>query len=287
MPIIGRDTRKRTAVHLLRRERRNVELRKPSIIIMPINGVESLRARVAALDDPALDNPDFIGTTNADIARFVIVMSGIASKLNRGPVIEVDQLRCITPERADEIAQRCRLLRRLASMVPDVAHGPLRRDAQFWIGAGRSAPLPTSNRALSESYFTQGGLFTSTGVFHTTGMWRAYLDVGDDRGLFSRPFRAWKVRPHPDVRVVEIASAMQWVDFVRQHPLRRGPLLRPNWEDAARAYDAVHVTLQAIVAMQGLSFPIEEGVVEGDFWDVEQTRWLHWCFESIESRPCG
>jgi len=253
---------------------------------MPINGAESLCARVAALDDSALDNPGLIGTTNADIARFVIVMSGIASSLNRGQT-EVDQLRCVTPERADEIAQRCRLLRRLASMVPEIVHGPLRRDAQFWIGAGRSASLPTSNPALCESFFIQGGLFTSTGVFGTIGMWRAYLDVGDDSGLFSRPFRAWKVRPYPDVRVVEIASAIQWVDFVRQHPLRRGQLLRPNWEDAARVNDAVHVTLQAIAAMQGLLFRTEEGVVEGDFWDVEQTRWLHWCFESIEfRRPC-
>ncbi len=57
---------------------------------MSINGVEQLYARVAALDEPALDNPDAIGTTNADIARFVIVMSGIASRLNRGPLNEVD-----------------------------------------------------------------------------------------------------------------------------------------------------------------------------------------------------
>ncbi|MGH3993459.1 MAG: hypothetical protein ACRDSN_13480, partial [Pseudonocardiaceae bacterium] len=136
------------------------------------------------------------------------------------------------------------------------------------------------------------GLFTSTGVLGGHGMWRTYLDRNRWSTLHPLPWHTWRLTPRPDAVVHEISSAAQWVDFVRSYPLRRGALVYPDWPSAARDLDAVHVTLRAIAAIQGLRFPAGEfpadefpadgAAVAASYWDVESTFWLRWSFTAAE-----
>ncbi|MFF3712878.1 hypothetical protein [Streptomyces phaeochromogenes] len=42
----------------------------------------------------------------------------------------------------------------------------------------------------------------------------------------------------------------------------------------------MHVTLRAIVATQGLRFPVKGGATVPPYWDIESVLWLRWCFSS-------
>jgi hypothetical protein len=187
------------------------------------------------------------------------------------------------------------LLQRLSSVVPEVVTGPLRFDAQYWVATGKPSHVSPGHPELSEARFADAvsaevevstkpfgvGLFTSTGVLGGHGMWRTYLDLNEGSSLFPPPWHTWAVEAHPDAVVREIASARQWVDFVRSYPLRDGVLTYPNWRSVARDYDGVHMTLLAIAATQGLYFPVGQEITAPPYWDVESTLWLHWRFRSV------
>lgn len=64
-------------------------------------------------------------------------------------------------------------------------------------------------------------------------------------------------------------------------------MLYPDWRAVAQRYDAVHMTLRAIAATQGLLFPTDEGQIAPTFWDVESTFWLRWCFRSVRQVATG
>jgi hypothetical protein len=124
------------------------------------------------------------------------------------------------------------------------------------------------------------GLFTSTAVVETPGMWWFYLqDHGEPAdGLFRYPWRVWALTPARPVTVYEVTGARQWTELVATHPVRHGELVYPDWRSITRAYDAVHMTAQAVVATQGLRFRSPVGEIAAPFWDVESTLWLQWCF---------
>jgi len=86
------------------------------------------------------------------------------------------------------------------------------------------------------------------------------------------------MRVDDDIRVAEIVSATEWVEFVETYPRVDGDLLYPDWEKSANEFDAVHFTLPAIAAAQGYYFHTYRGIVPPVFWDVETTFWLRWCF---------
>jgi hypothetical protein len=123
------------------------------------------------------------------------------------------------------------------------------------------------------------GLFSSTGIGGTYGMWHLYLEATQS-SLFPQPWYVWRVRPRDDAQVLEISSATAWAEFVLAYPLQRDGLLCPDWNAAANVYDGVHVTLQAIIAMQGLSPRSGLGLLAPTFWDVESTLWLRWVFST-------
>ena len=58
--------------------------------------------------------------------------------------------------------------------------------------------------------------------------------------------------------------------------------LYPDWRSASRDYDAVHMTLQAIVATQGIYLRAGVRIVAPPSWDIESTLWLRWCFRGPE-----
>ena len=216
--------------------------------------------------------------------KFVCVMQSITSAAHvRGaPGVSFAE--------ADELMRRSRLLRRLTNDVPEIVAGPLRLDSQYWIGTEKPYRQDAVELTPQESAFvrlseatTKGpstkpfgvGLFTSTGnCLSAHGMWRLYLEGS----TVARHVWTIDINACPVVR--EVTAASDWVDFVLSHPRREGDLLFPDWIAVARHYDAVHMTLRAIAAVQGLCFPTEHGTVAPTYWDVESTLWLRWCFGS-------
>lgn len=198
---------------------------------------------------------------------------------------------------ADAAVSGCRLVGRLRAVVPEIVTGPVHLDAQYWIATGKPPHRPPAEPQLNESHFTDAtsavglpastkpfgvGLFTSTGVLGGHGMWRTYLDIHWGSTLFPLPWYTWAVRPHRSAVVHEIASAAQWADLARSYPRMEGELIYPDWRRVARDYDAVHMTLHAISATQGLDLHTDDGIVAAPYWDVESTLWLRWCFASAE-----
>jgi hypothetical protein len=244
------------------------------------DGLRELSRRVALLDDERGDPlvPD-------DLARFVSVIARITGTGDER------SLPTASPDEADELVAGCQLMRRLSAAAPEITAGPLRLDAQRWIATGKPSHVPPGHPAPSPAHFvgpgTAGsvrpaakpfglGLFTSTAAAGGHGAWRTYLDLHRGSSLFPLPWHTWAVEMEPAAAVREVASAADWVELVASHPLRAGGLTCPDWPSLARAYDGVHMTLRAIVATQGIAFPMNGGAVAAPYWDVESTLWLRW-----------
>lgn len=198
------------------------------------------------------------------------------------------------PEQVDEAIRESLLLQRVAAALPPLAVGPLDIDRQFWVIAERPQHLPARRGGPAVTRFEAprgylgggkpkyGGFFTSTGFSDSYGMWWYYL-IMNQGSLFPRPWQAWHIRPSDSARIHEIGNAMEWTQFVMTYPLDSDGALRPNWAAAARDHDAVHLTLTAVAATQGLSLRVADGVTAPTYWDVESTIWLNWVFvEAID-----
>lgn len=255
------------------------------------DGLAELAQRVAELDaEPS--NYQVLASTCIDLSHFLWVLGQSTST---GTPRDVRGLPCVSPMDADRILGESRLLARLTDVVPEIVTGPLRLDSQYWVGTGKPSFVPGGELAPRASAFlgvseaTAGeastkpfgvGLFTSTGALGTYGMWRLYLDLNRGSTLHPLPWHTWAVEPQGVANVHEITSASEWVGFVLAHPRREHGLLFPSWESVARRHDAVHMTLGAVGATQGLYFPTEQGIVAAPYWDMESTLWLRWCFRA-------
>lgn len=229
------------------------------------------------------------GNPTSDIAHFVSVISRFAGPGTPG---RPDRT-VVSPSDADALAAESALLRRIERVTPDIVAGPLSAAAQSWISTGKPSHRPPGEREPSERHFIPAfgadlppsakpfdvGMFTSTGV---PSMWRVYLDLHGDSALYPRPWWTWSVTAPPDVDVYEIDGAARWVDLVTCHPVRHDGLLYPDWAAIARRFDAVHITMRAIAAAQGMFFSAPDGPVVAPFWDVESTFWLRWRFTATE-----
>lgn len=245
--------------------------------------MDDLAQRVADLDDHVG------GSVGADIAHFVKVMAQVVSYGTK-PTAEAQRWQ---PGDADRELEDCRLLARLQSAAPEIVTGPLAGVKQFWISAEKPSGLPpgipTLDRehfrpveAAPHSYSTKPffvGLYTSTGFADSPqGMWRTYLDTETGTAIW----RIWALTPRRDASVLEIASAVDWCAFVDSAPAEHAGLVYPDWQAAARMYDAIHMTARAIVAVQGLQFDVPSGITAPTYWDVETTFWLRWCFSTCD-----
>ncbi|MCL4544825.1 MAG: hypothetical protein M1118_09575 [Chloroflexi bacterium] len=113
-------------------------------------------------------------------------------------------------------------------------------------------------------------------------MWRVFLEFGTEASLHSRPWSVWELQPEPPgAKVLEINSARAWCDFVQRYARVAGELVYPDWPGVACDFDAVHMSLAAIVATQGFNFPASPYVTAAAYWDVETTLWLRWRFTSV------
>jgi len=253
-----------------------------------IDGLADLEQRLTELDGEQYE-PE---TKGSDLAHFITVIELSISPQTRDINIKL----CVSAADADALVGTSRLMQRLLNTVPEIVTGPLRVNAQYWVGTGSMGCQPAGESPLSEARFIGAsdaspgmasakpfdvGLFTSTGALGTYGMWRTYLGLHENSSLHPRPWNTWAVEPRPGVIIREITSACDWVEFVLAHPMRHGDLLFPDWQAVVRKYDAVHMTLRAIAATQGLHFPTDQGIVATGYWDVESTLWLRWCFKDV------
>ena len=251
-----------------------------------MNGRDDLADRIVRLDRGP-DNPALIGSHHPDVIHFVRVMGGVTDTGSSQPTTSW------AASQADKLVAECALLDRVERIAPEIVDGPLSVGAQFWTGTGKPSHVPPGERRLSRSHFVPVsaniaastkpfgvGLFTSTGVSGGSSMWRAYLDRHEL--MFPLPWWTWSVAIEPDIAVYEISSAARWVELVSCWPVWHNGLRYPDWAAIAARYDAVHVTMRAIVAAQGLCFRTSSGPVAPPYWDVESTFWLRWRFASAE-----
>ncbi|MEU7555100.1 hypothetical protein AB0B01_22625 [Streptomyces sp. NPDC044571] len=246
-----------------------------------------LRRRVTQLDAAAHVTAD----TDQALRHFTSVMTGWTepetTALAGGPAV----LAASEVEEADEIADSCLLLGRLARDRESLVRGPLDRARQHWIGTSPHELAPHRQPALARERFTAPGrdpappsakpfhlgLYTSTAQPDGPGMWRMYLDLGSS--LHPRPWQTWQLPvTAPATDILEVGGAGDWVAFVGRYPLVHGDDVYPDWAKAARDFAAVHMTLRAIVAAQGFRIPVADGLAVAPYWDIESVLWLRWSF---------
>jgi hypothetical protein len=259
-----------------------------------MDGELYLKERVANLDrmpaDPRVNNfHEYRG-----LAQFITVLerADFESPSGSGGLAPI-----ISPAEADDLIGRCRLLTQLRHEHPQIASGPARTDFQYWTGTPAPLFLPPGRVGnevqLRESEFVKPrtgrspcttkpsgmGLYTSGGQETFRGMWRLYLDLNAGSTLFPYPWWTWHLQIRAHARIAEIASALAWTTFVERYPLREGGLVYPDWEAISADWDAVHMALDAVAAIQGLRFAVGLGTIAPAHWGIESTFWLRWCFE--------
>ncbi|WP_171166157.1 hypothetical protein [Streptomyces sp. I05A-00742] len=257
-----------------------------------------LRRRVAQLDAVA----DPTAGADAGLRHFTSVMTGWTepetTALAGGPAV----LAPSEAAEADEMADSCLLLGRLARDQECLVRGPLDRTRQHWIGTGPHELVPHRRSALDRERFVPPGgdpgqppstkpfhlgLYTSTARRDGPCMWRMYLDLGSS--LHPRPWQTWELSvTDPTAEVLGIGGAVDWAAFLGRYPLVRGDDVYPDWTKAARDFAGVHMTLRAIVAAQGFRIPVAGGLAAAPFWDIESVLWLRWCFAAprlVETTP--
>jgi hypothetical protein len=244
------------------------------------SAVELLRKRLRELD--AHDPPTGDGPSDRRLQHFVVVMSSFTeARMESECGSDV-----ASPDIADALIDGSVLLHSLTSDEPHLVRGPLRRDLQQWVGTGRRG-LAFPSEARSRD------VHTATATRCGPSMWRTYLNIHYEPSLHPLPWSTWQIEVDAGVPVLEVTSAREWTDFVERHPLRETLPVEPDWVSAAQDYAGVHLTLTAIAAAQGFSFPTSRGPTEPQYWDAESTRWLWRRFgtpvlvETTTERPSG
>jgi hypothetical protein len=208
---------------------------------------------------------------------------------------------------ADNLVTASVLLNDIAGYELSLIAGPLRADRQHWTAIaqdGESANVapgcPLAARFIVPSA-VEGrraaikpwdiGLYTSTAPSEGRSMWREYLELFLGSTLYPLPWHTWEMEIDvSNIRIAEIVSATKWVSFVDTYARTSDGLVYPDWVKVAQDFDAVHVTLPAIVAAQGFYFRTQRGIIPPAFWDVDATFWLRWRFsgarliETVDAR---
>lgn len=112
-------------------------------------------------------------------------------------------------------------------------------------------------------------------------MWRIYLDLDQNSALFLKPWHVWRLGTGANVQVRDITTAADWEELALRYPAFGGGLIYPDWKSIAEDWDAVHITLRAIAAIQGIRLRTPRGLLAPSYWDVETTFWLNWRFTSV------
>ena len=96
----------------------------------------------------------------------------------------------------------------------------------------------------------------------------------------------WRLGAQADVRVFEIDGPGAWHDLCVQYTARgEDGRLVPDWSAVARDFDAVHLSLGGLLTSEQVRIASVAGWSIHDKWDLEQTLWLHWRFETTDRLP--
>ena len=80
-------------------------------------------------------------------------------------------------------------------------------------------------------------------------MWETFLQLNRTSSLFPRRWTLWQLRIEPNTR-------------------------QTDWAAVATDYDAVHVTVDAVAAVQGSYFRADDDLVAPFYLDLDTTLWL-------------
>lgn len=257
---------------------------------MSLRAVEILRERVQELDGGHLPIVSF--TANSRLLHFTLIM---ASYTNTRISTDSQSKSVLAPVDADEIASTCGLLADIAQAEAELVNGPLDRTRQHWIKTNRRSTSPTAPSQPTRSQLIEVGqtnvpsakpfgvgFYTSTAATDGHSMWRTYLDSVRGSTLHPLPWYTWQLHADGSTRIAEIASAIEWTEFVGEYPREHAGMIYPDWYRIAQEFDGVHLTLRAILAIQGFAFPAACGLIAPSYWDVESVFWLRWCFTSVQ-----
>lgn len=253
--------------------------------------------RVKELDaEPSLARRWVCGADAEAESRVCILLAHFVDVMSRfpGALIEVDGSRdaIITATLADDIVSVSRLLGEIEGLAPSLVTGPIDRERQQWTSANRAT---SSEEPPTEAHFValrvyepaaikpvRGGLWTSTAAAAGRSMWRMYQEPWRKSVAWPAPWYAWALVVERGAKVAEITNAREWVEFVRTYSRPHDGLLYPQWAEVAAEWDGVHVTARAVAAIQGLNFSTPQGRIPPEFWDVETTFWVKWCFSDTQ-----
>jgi hypothetical protein len=260
------------------------------------DGVTELRGRVAALDSDVISGNSAAALASpgqnaiiGDTEKFIGVLDEVTSTgdHSRTPTVAAAD--------ADAVVATCQLIRRLGHAEPELVTAGIASHPQYWISSGKPPWVPAREPKLSPGHFVAvagltrprnvnlfgAGLYTSTGFQGTQGMWRLYLDLGHYSSTFLRPWYVWEVNSNTAARVYDLTTASQWEELALRYPLVNENLIYPDWRKIAQDWHAVHVTVRAIAAIQGMRLQTSRGLLAPSYWDVETTFWLRWSFVSV------
>ena len=260
-----------------------------------IDGAEELNLRIAALDTANISDYDTTAfhslhqkTVAGDAEKFISVLRHITSKGRH------DETPVTSSSEADAVIGTCRLISRLGTLQPVLVSGGITGLPQYWISTIKPPRLPPREQAPSQDHFISPamvppassanpfgmGFYTSTGFGASQGMWRIYLDFDQDSSLFRKPWHVWRLGMGA-ANIYEVTNATDWEELALRYPMFSGGLIYPDWKSIAEDWDAVHITLRAIAAIQGIRLRASRGLIAPSYWDVESTFWLHWVFSSL------
>jgi hypothetical protein len=234
------------------------------------------------------------GDSGAD-QRLAHIASVLQQYTNTFMAEAVGDADVLDPSDADSIVQDSVLLTALRADTPALVEGPLDLCAQQWVGTARKQGPPDRRRMEAVAADEQdpavtpwrGTLFTSSASSLGPSMWRQFLELYRGSDLFPLPWQVW-VLPAAG-RVAEVRGAEDWVRLIGRYPRQHADHVFPDWAALADEYDGVHISLQAVVAIQGFRFETAHGPSAPGYWDVETTHWLRWAFAEprlVESVAC-
>jgi hypothetical protein len=251
-----------------------------------------VRRRIGVLDtapsDIKMDKLDIISDLTKVLRLMGVVTDAYIANTYADPFVgDADML--------DQLVKDCQTLQRIATKLPALEALSLGNETQLWTVAAQTklAPRRQSGPPAAETFKpaamlaspqvkpTRVGLYTSTALPGSPlSMWLLYLQYYGG-SAFPKPWSTYQLKAASNARIFEVGSAQDWVRLVQAFPARQGRAVYPDWRNIASEYDAVHLSLAAIVAIQGIKLTLGRCFAVEGYWDVETTFWLNWCFTDI------
>jgi hypothetical protein len=98
-------------------------------------------------------------------------------------------------------------------------------------------------------------------------MWGLRLDLLDE----ATNYDPTEFIAETGVRVLDIGSAQDWHDAVVRFPREHGGRLYLDWPLVSEQFEAVHLTLAAVAAFQGIELATSVHSIGPTYWDTETT----------------